>query len=277
MMTGVSTNPGTYYMATGNSTTGINDTANTVNSVQQVSVSALGLNSSYGLVARASGDASTSYSMEVGAVDTGNTAVLNIFRSVNNAQQQHTIASVPLTALGPLTYGTEYNLKFLVESANSATTDLYADVWQQGTNDPDPGWPLTGAGSVNDSNTNLNGSGSNSSGYDGILAAPNFQGGSTDISYFSNYVESNIPIGSPPNDLPEITSFTSSPVPFSSSGSVTFNASATAPAVTLLAQAAAESISSYTLDFGDSRHIDLCLLGQRHPYLYFNSSPLLHR
>ena len=243
MMTGVSTNPGTYYLATGNSTTGINDTGGTVNSVQQVSFSALGLNSSYGLVARADSAATTFYGMEVGAVGATTDAMLNIYRSVNGTP--HTIASVDLftTAGLVLNFSTEYDLKFLVQTdaGNSSETDLYADVWQQGTNDP--GWQL----STTDSTTNLNGT--FDSGDDGILAAPNYRGGTgggTDTSYLSNYVESNTQ-----GDLPEITSFTSSPVPFSSSGTVTFNASATAPTLTFNPGGTAESISSYSLNFGD--------------------------
>ena len=220
MMTGVSTNPGTFYLATGSS--GVNGTANTANSVQQVSFSALGFNSSYGLVARAAGDASVFYGMEVGAVGTGNTAVLSIIKSVTNSNPV-TIASVPLSTAGlVLNYGTQYNLKFMVqtEASNSGQTDLYADVWQQGQ--PDPGWQLN----TTDHATILNGNGTSSSGYGGILAAPNFNGTNTDISYLSNYVESNTP-----GDLPEINSFTASPTSMSGNGTVLFNATATAPAL----------------------------------------------
>ena len=233
----------TYYLANG--------TANTISSVQQMSFSATGYNSAFGLVARSDSIAHNFYGMELGQVGTGNTAVLSIFKSVAN--NQTTLTSVTLSSLGALTYGTQYNLKFLVQTdpVNSSLTDLDADVWAQGTTDPGWLWPVSGTGDFTDGTNEFNG-GAYASGYDGIWSNPNYNGdaGSGNTSNLFNYVESDTPTSTPSNDLPEITSFTSSPAPFSSSGTVTFNASATAP-VNVYVGGPVESISSYSLNFGD--------------------------
>ena len=198
-------------------------------------------------MARADSGAAVFYGAQVGEVGSTTDAVLNIVRSVTN-NNPITIASVDLfTKVGlVLNTGTQYNLKLLVQTdaTNTSETDLYADVWRQGQ--PDPGWEL----STTDHATILNGTGSNASGYDGILAAPNYDGESTDTSYLSNYVESNTP-----GDLPEINSFTASPTNVSGNGTVLFNATATAPATYLPGgpgtTPVSESITSYVLNFGD--------------------------
>ncbi len=187
-------------------------------------------------MARADSGAATFYGVQTSEnLGSGNTPTLNIVKSVSGTLTN--LATFTLSSLGPLNYGTEYNIKFLVQTdaGNSNLTDLKADVWQQGTTDP--GWQL----STTDNTAQLNGAGANASGYGGIWSSPDVGPSSGDTSDLSNYVESNTP-----GDLPEIKSFTSTPPGYSGTTypqTITFNASASAPAT--------GSITSYSLNFGD--------------------------
>ena len=156
---------------------------------------------------------------------------------------QTTLANISLSTLGPLNLSTNYNLKFLVQTLNSTTTELEADIWQQGSTDP--GWQL----STTDTTSRFNGTGAEASGYGGIFVNPVEYNAGNDTSLISNYIESVTP-----SDLPEINNFTATPGTYSSTYPATFdfNVSASAPAFVYQGVGApAESISSYTLNFGD--------------------------
>ncbi len=153
----------------------------------------------FGLVARANSAAGSYYLVETDrSIGRGLNGSLTISTMVGSTQT--TLANISLASMGGLNLSTNYNLKFLVQTVNSTTTELDADVWAQGTTDPGWLWPM---GSVIDTTAKFNGSGSNSSGYDGIYSNPTLTAGA---ATYSNYIESVTP-----SDLPEINNFTSSP------------------------------------------------------------------
>ncbi len=234
----LNTSANTYYLNIVGATT-------TANSVQQVSVSSGGQWAKFGLVARATTNAGNYYIAEIDDIDDQSDAgvinqpYLKIIKVVGATST--TLGSYALPA-GQLTdqllpTNTFYNIKFSVQTdaANSLQTDLSAEVWQQGTTDP--GWQV----SANDSSSPL------AAGYNGLWDGANHgtQGPGL-TSTFSNYQTTTS------GDMPAISSFTASPTNLTSTGTVTFNASAISPAsygsgVSNLP----EAITKFVLSFGD--------------------------